>query len=81
MKEKGIPDIVKELVITKIEANMPAHLQLSIGSYGMLSKEKMIEHIEKGDEIGKHIVKSHLSFLRAIASGELAKYLAAIEDE
>ena len=81
MKSSNIPEKVKELVITKIEANMPSHLQLSIGSHGSLNKEQMIEHIQKGDEIGKQIVKAHMSFLKAIASGELAKSLASIEDE
>jgi len=81
MRGNNIPEKVKELVITKIEANMPSHLQLSIGSHGSLNKEQMIKHIQKGDEIGKQIVKAHMSFLKAIASGELAKSLASIEDE
>ena len=81
MKKNSISEKVKELVITKIEANMPSHLQLSIGSHGTLNKEQMIQHVQKGDEIGRQIVNTHLSFLRAIASGELAKALASIEDE
>lgn len=81
-KEKGIPEAVKELVITKIEAQMPPRLRLSIGgSYGTLSKEEMIEHIKKEDEIGKEIVRSHMSFLKALASGKFAEAMTSVEDE
>ena len=80
-KEKGIPESIKELVITKIEAQMPSHLKLSIGSYGTLSKEEMIEHVKKEDAIGKQIVEVHLSFLKALANGEFTKAIASVENE
>ena len=80
-KEKGIPEAVKELVITKIEAQMPPHLKLSVGSYGTMSKEELIEHVQKDDVIGKQIVKAHLSFLKALASGEFAKAMVSVENE
>lgn len=80
-KEKGIPEAIKELVITKIEAQMPSHLKLSIGSYGTLSKEEMIEHVKKEDAIGKQIVRAHMSFLKALANGEFTKAIASVENE
>lgn len=72
-KKEDIPEQVKELVITKIEAQLPQNLKLSIGSHGLLSKEEMIEHVKKGDEIGKQIVNVQMSFLKALASGEFVR--------
>ncbi|MEW5896601.1 MAG: hypothetical protein AB1668_02840 [Nanoarchaeota archaeon] len=80
-KEKGIPEAAKELVITKIEAQMPSHLKLSIGSYGTMSKEELIKHVKDEDTIGKQIVEAHISFLKAIAKGEFAKAMASVENE
>jgi len=78
---KEIQKKIKELVITKIEAHMPSNLKLSIGSYGALTKEEIIEHIEKEDEIGQQIVKAHMSFLKAVANGEFAKRMVSVENE
>lgn len=80
-KEKSIPEAIKELVITRIDAQMPQHLKLSIGSYGAMSKEEMIEHVNKEDSIGKQIVQSHMSFLKALVSGEFTKAIASVENE
>lgn len=80
-KEKGIPKAIKELVITRIEAQMPAHLKLSIGSFGTMSKEEMIEHIKKEDSIGRQIVRVHMDFLKALVSGEFRKAMVSVENE
>lgn len=77
---KSISENVKELVITRIEA-APPHLKLSIGSSGRLTKEDMIEHVKKGDEIGKKIVNSHISFLKAISSGEFVKTISSVDTD
>ncbi len=80
-KKEEIPKQVKEVVIAKIDAQMPSHLKLSMGSYGTMSKEEMIEHVKKEDPIGKQIVRAHMSFLKAIASGEFAKAMVSVENE
>lgn len=81
-KKNEIDERVKELVSIKIEAQMPAHLKLSIGSQKEpLSKEEMIEHVKKGDAIGEQIINAHMSFLKAVASGEFAKAIASAENE
>jgi len=77
-QKNTISEPVRELVISKIEAQLPSHLKLSIGSYGALSKEEMIEHVKRGDEIGKQIIKSHLSFLKALASGEFVQAVNSV---
>ena len=73
-----INEEMKNLVIARIEAQ-PSNLVLSIGSYGKMSKEEMIEHIQRGDETGKRIIESHIRFLRAQATGQVTKALASIE--
>ena len=78
-KEENITEAMKKLAIARIEAQVPSNLRLSIGSYGSMSKEEMIEHIKKGDEIGKQMVESQLRFLRAQASGQITKQLTSIE--
>ena len=77
MKEE-ISTKIKELVIARIDAKMPSHIKMSIGSSGSLSKEEMIAHVRKGDEEGKQIVQMHLNFIKAITSGNLIKEINSI---
>jgi len=76
-KNKPINEDLKKLVIIRIEA-APSNWKLSIGSFGSLSKEEIIDHIMKGDEIGSQIVNSHLAFLKAVASGEFTKAISSV---
>lgn len=79
MNEKfELNEEVKELVIARIEARIPPHLKLSIGGEGSLSKEEMIEHVKRGDEQGKQIVRMHLNFIKAVTSGKLIKEINKI---
>lgn len=81
-KNEEISKKIKELVAIKIEAQMPANLKLSIGSGSVaLSKEEMIKHVNKGDEIGRKIVNAHMSFLKAVANGEFVKAMVSVENE
>jgi len=73
MKEFEINESVKKVVIARIEAGMPQHIKISIGGKDTLSKEEMIEHVKKGDEQGKQIIKMHLNFIKAVTSGELLR--------
>lgn len=81
MSKEKIPEKIKELVIFKIETDMPSNLKLSVGSYGNLTKEEIIESIKKDTDVGKQIVRAHMAFLRAVASGEFTKELASVENE
>jgi hypothetical protein len=74
-----INEIMKNSVIARIGVQIPSNLKLAMGSYGGMSKEEMIEHVKKGDYIGKQIVKRHLQFLKAVASGEFTKALVSIK--
>jgi len=76
--ENEINEIIKNSVIARIDAQVPSNLKLAMGSYGGMGKEEMIEHVRKGDDIGRQIVKKHIQFLKAVASGELTKALISV---
>jgi hypothetical protein len=78
-KNDKISEETKTLVIARIDAQVPSNLRLSIGSYGGMTKEEMIEHVKKGDEVGKQIIGSHLRFLQAQSSGKVTKALVLAE--
>ena len=78
-KNDKISEEAKTLVIARIDAQVPSNLRLSIGSYGGMTKEEMIEHVRKGDEAGKQIIGSHLRFLQAQSSGKVTKALVLAE--
>ena len=78
MKNNKINQEIKETIIARIDAQ-PSNLRLSIGSSGSLTKEEMIEHVKKEDEIGKQIIRVHLNFLKAIANGEFVKAVNSVE--
>lgn len=73
-----ISEEVKELVITRIEAQMSPNLKLSIGERGSLDMEEMIKHVKEGDKIGRQIIDSHLRFIQAQASGALVTALNSV---
>ncbi len=79
MTQEHVSEALKELVITRIEAQTPNNVKLSIGSSGTFNKEELIDHIRKEDAIGKQVIQSHLSFLQAIASGKVTRALTGIE--
>ncbi len=75
---KEISKELKEIVIARIDAQMPPNLKISIGSGGSLTKEEMMRHVEAGDEEGMKIVKMHLNFMKAVASGKLTKEISSV---
>jgi len=78
-KEIIVNEEMKELVIARINAQVPSNLKLAVGGYGTMNKEEMVKHVGKGDEIGKQIVKKHILFLRSLASGEFTRAIASVE--
>lgn len=64
---------IKKLVIARLQA-IPENYRLSIGSVPEpLSRDDMIMHVEKGDEIGKKITEVELRFLKAMKTGLLVQ--------
>ncbi len=80
-QNEEINEILKELVITRIEATMPSNLKLSIGTQSGLSKQQVIEHVKKGDDIGRQVIQMHIRFLKAQATGEFVRALNSVEDD
>lgn len=77
-KKIEITEQMKEVVLAKIDAQVPANLRLFVGSTGGMNKEQIMDHVRRGDEIGKEIVLAHIRFLRAVANGEVTKAIASI---
>ncbi len=59
---------IKKLVIARLEV-LPSDQKISIGSMGSFSKDEMIEHVEKGDEIGEKIKEVQVNYLRSLKEG------------
>ena len=68
----------KQLVAERINAGMSSNLKLSIGMGGSLNKEEVLEHVQKGDEIGLQIINLHKNFMKAQISGQFTKALNTI---
>lgn len=67
-EEKKIDDELKKIIIARLEI-FPSDKKISIGSIGELTKEEMIESIEKETDVGEKIVEIQLSYLRSLKEG------------
>ena len=76
-EELEIREELKEIVIMRIEA-IPSNLKLSIGDDKTLTKEEMIKHVKEEDSIGMQIINSHVSFMKAVARGEVTRAITTI---
>lgn len=77
--DTAISEEARELVIARIDAQVPSNLRLSIGSFKGMTKEEMIQHVKEGDDVGNQIVRSHIRFLQAQSSGKITKALVSVE--
>jgi len=60
---------IKNLVILRLDT-MSSNRKVSIGSYGEFNKQQLIEHVKKGDAVGKKIIEVEMEFLRAMKEGK-----------
>lgn len=67
-EEKKIDEELKKIVIARLEV-FPSDKKISIGSVGELTKEEMIENVEKGTDIGEKIIEIELNYLRSLKEG------------
>jgi len=67
---------LKELVIARLDM-MPPNYKLSIGNKGTFNKEELVEHVQKGDAVGKEFIEIQVSFIKALTSGRLTQVLNA----
>lgn len=66
--ENKIDEEIKKIVIARLEV-FPSDKKISIGSIGELTKEEMIENVEKETDIGEKIVEVQLNYLRTLKEG------------
>ena len=59
---------VKNLVIARLEV-LPPDVSISIGSQGQFTRDELIVHVEKNDEIGKKIIEVELEYLTLLKEG------------
>ncbi|MFH1170390.1 MAG: hypothetical protein V1704_02430 [Candidatus Vogelbacteria bacterium] len=57
-----------DLVVARLQ-NLPSDKEISIGSTGEFTKDKLIEHVKEDDEIGKKMVAMEMDFLRSMKDG------------
>ena len=63
---------LKQLVIERF-GTIPDNLKISMGS-NELTKNDVLKHVEKGDDVGNQIMEMELGFLRDLASGAIYTY-------
>ena len=69
-KDIKISETLKDLVTERLDLLSP-ELVISIGSTGTFTKSELIDHVKKGDEIGRTIIKMEINFLIALKDGTL----------
>lgn len=67
--KKEIPENIRKLVLERIKV-ISDDLMISVGSKEY-TREEVIKSVEKGDEIGRQIIKAQMDYLRAMASGKI----------
>lgn len=70
--KEDIEEIKKEIAIERLR-QAPPTVKVSFGTKneGFMSRDEMIEQVEKDTEIGKRIVKIQLEYLKAFKKGML----------
>jgi len=63
-------DNVRELVLTRLEM-LPSGAVISIGSGQELTKEKLIQSVREGSDVGQKIIEIEMSFLQGLKDGVL----------
>ena len=77
-KENETDERIKELVLARIDAQVPSNLRLFIGSSNGMNKEQIMEHVRKGDAVGKQIIQMHINFMKAVVKGEVTNLINSV---
>lgn len=65
MSDKATEEQIQELVVARLQI-MPPDASISLGSAGEFTRNELIEHVKKADEIGKKITEIQLEYLRLL---------------
>lgn len=75
-KNNTIEKEIQELVKARLSV-MPDDVSISVGADGKTyTRDELIEHVNKRDDIGKLIIDIDMSFLRALKEGEIYEQVA-----
>jgi hypothetical protein len=66
----NINELKREIIIARLRV-LPSNRRTAVGNYGSFTRDELIEHVEKGDEIGKKLIEVQMAFLTAIKTGKL----------
>ncbi len=59
---------IRKLVLARMQTWSPTTMK-SIGDKGVFSRDELIQHVQKGDEIGKTLEAVEMEWLRGLKSG------------
>lgn len=75
-KKDIIEKEIQELVKARLSV-MPDDISISVGAEGeTYTRDELIEHVDKGDNIGKLIIDIDMGFLQALKNGEIYEQVA-----
>lgn len=63
-------DDIKELVIARLKT-LPEDASVSVGSEGEYSRDQLIDHVERTDNVGQKMVEIEMNFLQSLKGGKL----------
>jgi len=78
MKYEKYSKDIQDLIVSRIDSQLPSDLKLFVGNGESFTKKELIEHVILGDEIGRSIVESQMNFLRAVAQGTFIKAINSV---
>ena len=65
MIQMALSEAEWDLAMARMEA-FPEHLKMAILGLGVLTKEQMLLHIDKRDEIGERIARIQLDYMKKL---------------
>jgi len=67
-KTLNLEESQKELVLFRFRSLNPES-KITLGGEGEISVRKVIDHIEKGDDFGKKVIRVQMNMLKVLSSG------------
>jgi len=61
-------DDIKRLVIARLET-LPPDMKVSVGASGEFTPNELVDHVKRGDPLGKKFIQIEMEFLRAMKEG------------
>ncbi len=66
--EKSIDEEIRKLVVARLSV-LSSDTIKAIGNKGVFTRDELIEHVNKGDEIGETVKNIEMEWLKALKSG------------